>query len=69
MIDTNTEIAKFIAQNCVGLWMIHGLLKVLARRSKNVVDDSLVGLFGSWLPKKKSASTNNDTPPPSDSQE
>jgi len=62
MFETNTKIITFIANNIVGLTMILALLKLFANRSKNVLDDKILTLFGTWLKKgdKKGAA-----PPPS----
>jgi len=59
MFETNTKIITFIANNIVGLTMILALLKLFANRSKNVLDDKILTLFGTWLKKK------GDAPPPS----
>ena len=48
MIETNKDIIDFVAGNYIALGMILGVFKIIARATKNVVDDKILTLFGEW---------------------
>lgn len=53
MFSADKYVLDFIKENFVSLGIILGFLKILAQRSKNTLDDSILGFFGNILSARK----------------
>ena len=62
MFESNELIAKFVAGNAVGLGILYGILRILAKRSKTTLDDSILGFLGGFIPGKKPPAEEEKTP-------
>lgn len=49
MFSADSYLIDFVGQNWVFLGLLIGLLKVLAKRSKNNIDDSILSYLGEAL--------------------
>lgn len=57
MISADEYVIDFIAKNVFSLGILFGILKILAFRSKNTLDDSIMGYLGGIFSKKKAPFT------------
>ena len=60
MFSADIYVLEFISKNWVTLTMVIGFLKILAKRSENTLDDSILGYFSSIImPGIKKTKKNN----------
>lgn len=45
MLNGDSYVIEFVGKNWLCLGIIFGFLKILAKRSKNTMDDSIIGYF------------------------
>ena len=58
MFSADQYVLEFVKENFVSLGIVIGFLKVIAQRSKNTLDDSILGYFGNVVGSMKRQ--NND---------
>lgn len=49
MFSADKYLIDFVGSNFISLGLLFGFLKILAKRSVNTLDDSIMGYFGSVL--------------------
>jgi len=53
MLHLDAFLIGFLEHNTLSLMLVFGILKTLANRSKNTLDDDILNYLTSFLPKKK----------------
>jgi len=68
MFSLDAYLVEFIRANGISIAIVLGFLKILAVRSSNTLDDSLIGYLGQALSmfRNRPDDGNEDRPPPPD---